>query len=117
MSECEVPQFYSHAEVVARKVHKCCECVASIDIGEKHFFVTGKWDSSINRYRQHLLCEQACEFIRDNFDDYECIGYGGLWEWYNEAKYWLNDPLHKKKPNSQAFRSIMAKIIGREREK
>jgi hypothetical protein len=115
MSDCEIPSFYSHKERLARKTHKCCECTATILPGEKHFFVTGKWDGKINRYRQHLLCEEACEFIRDSFVDYECIGYGSLWEWYCDAKDWLNDPLHKKKEDSKAFRAMMAKILWRER--
>lgn len=113
--ECEIPTFYSHAEVKARKVHVCCECAAPIPVGENHFFVTGKWEGKIDRYRQHLLCEQACEFIRDNFEYEDCIGYGSLWDWYGENKDWLDNPIHKLKPDAQMFRAMMAKIIRRER--
>lgn len=112
-ADCEVPQFYSHEERVARKAHKCCECTAPIEAGEKHFFVTGKWDGTINRYRQHFICEKACEYVRDNFQDFECLSYGALWEYFCDAKEWLRE--HKRTPDVKAFRSLIAQIRWRER--
>lgn len=114
--ECEVPLFYSHAEVVARKEHRCCECTASILPGEKHFTAVGKWvdfnNGKIRRYRQHIVCEKACEFVRDHFNDYDCIGFGELFQWIGEEAYGLKE--FKGYDDGKTFRSMIAKIRRRE---
>lgn len=83
---CELPDFYTHSEPVARKRHWCVECHAPIDIGEKHFAYRGKWNGEIQTGRQHYLCMETCMFVRDVFNDYECIGFGGLFDFYNEYR-------------------------------
>ena len=108
MSYCEIPEFFDAQWPVARKQHRCCECGQAIHIGEKHGKFTGKWDGDLSTYRQHLDCEAACVFIRDEFQDGECIGFGQLWE------YW-QDYSCKGYPRSFEFRKIMARIIRRER--
>lgn len=109
--ECELPEFYQWAEPVARKQHRCCECKAPIEKGEKHFYCTGKWDDQIQSFRQHLLCAQACMFIRDKLNGGDCICFGGLWEWVDEAK-WQCDRSH---PVWQELRRMLAAIKWRER--
>lgn len=112
---CEDPVFYSYSEPVARKQYKCCECRAPILEGEKHFCCTGKWDGSIDTYRQHFTCMEACMLIRDEFDG-ECIPFGSLQEefqeirgdgWYPKRERW--------KPAWKRLRSLMAQILWRER--
>jgi hypothetical protein len=111
--ECEIPQFYATSEPIARKVHRCCECVAPIEIGERHFLGRGKWDDKFNAYRQHTLCEKACEFVRDNFNGDECIGFGTLFEWLHEEVYELRR--FKESEKGRQLRTMVAKIIKRER--
>lgn len=114
--ECEIPLFYTHDEVVARKVHRCCECIAPIAVGEKHFIATGKWpdDKYPKRFRQHFACEKACEYIRDKFNDWECIGFGYLFEWIGSESYdCMRD--NKTQPEVKTFRDMIAKIRRRER--
>lgn len=109
--DCEIPDFYSHSDPVARKAHKCCECGVAIDKGEKHFFVTGKWGGGIQRYRQHILCMNACVYARDYLNGYECIAFGQLFEWCGEVDY-LRDT--KKSAQSKEFRGMMANILRRQ---
>lgn len=111
MSECVVPDFYSHSEPVARKQHVCCECHAPILPGEKHFSYRGKWDGYMMTGRQHLLCMKACMYIRDNMNDDECIGFGGLFEWLGEYRFDLRDT----KKEHPVFRSMLARIKWRKR--
>ncbi len=111
MSECDLPQFYNWSEPVARKQHKCCECSAPIAKGEKHFVATGKWDFGISTFRQHLLCMEACMFIRDKFNGSECICFGGLEEWVSESR-WQQDKTH---PLWRKLRGMLACIKWRER--
>lgn len=113
MSECELPQFFNWSEPVARKQHRCCECSAPIHKGEKHFSATGRWDYGIETYRQHLLCCEACMFVRDNLNGSECICFGGLREWHSEARYQYD----RKEPHPvwREFRNKLAAIKRRER--
>lgn len=105
---CEIPEFYVEAWPKANKVHACCECSALILPGEKHGKFTGKWDGRMRTYRQHIVCCEACVFIRDKFQDGECIGFGELSEYYKEYTF-------KSDEHGQELRRKMAKIIWRER--
>ncbi len=108
MSDCEIPDFYSHHEPVARKAHKCCECSAPIEKGEKHFFVSMKYEGTIESFRQHLDCMAACMEARD-VQDGECIYYGGLKDW------WASDVYVQRDLDFKKFREIFARIRRRER--
>lgn len=110
MSDCEIPDFYSHNEPVARKAHSCCECRAPIEKGEKHFQVTMKYEGEIDRFRQHLDCMYACMEVRDYQD--ECVYYSGLKEWWKEFR---QECVNDKMDGLKNFRVLFAKILRRER--
>lgn len=112
--DCEIAQFYSTAEHVARQHHPCCECSAAIVPGERYFQCTAMWEGVISRYRQHFLCQKACELVRDaGFNDDECLMYGGLQEWYEQAKH--DGEVDKGDPDWKRLRDMLAKILRRER--
>lgn len=114
MSYCELPEFFSASYHIARKKHVCCECAAPILPKEKYGAFTGKWGGDVNTYKQHLDCESACVFIRDNFNSGECISFGELgevWKEYTRSHF-------KKRhidENIKKFRLIMARILKHER--
>lgn len=108
---CEFPEFFSAQWPVAKKKHKCCECDQPIHPGEKYGRFTGKWDGDLGSFKQHLDCEKACVFIRDKFQQGECIPFGTLFEFYDE-----DDQLSKKYEDSLEFRKIMARILWRKRK-
>jgi len=110
VSDCELPQLYVCTEPKARKAHKCVECRAPIEPGEKYLRVGMKVEGEMSAYKQHLLCAQACEFYRDNIGD-ECLYYGELKEW------WGADGWHiaKDDANGPEMRTLMARIFKRER--
>jgi len=59
----------------AAKEHRCCECGATIKVGERHQYVTGKWDGFWDAYRTCM----PCKAVRD--DRMSCgWAYGRLWE-------------------------------------
>ncbi len=115
---CDVdpPAFYSWSEPVARKFYPCRECCAPILKGERHFACVGKWEGSVERIRQHLLCCQACELIRDELSNGECVCFGGLMEEFDELRGngWhtgrerYRDAWHR-------LRALLARIKWRER--
>lgn len=82
--DCELPQYYKCKERKARKSHVCCECMAPIVPGEKYLQVNGCWDYVPQVFRQHLLCAQACEFVRDATLVENCLSFGELKEWYRD---------------------------------
>jgi hypothetical protein len=111
-SYCTVPEFYTWSEPVARKQHVCVECSAPIMPGEKHFAYRGKWDG-LETGRQHLLCCEACMVIRDELNGGECICFGGLKEQFREFLEQCDD---KRKEPWKRLRSLMARILWRERQ-
>jgi len=60
--------------VKARKIHKCCECRDTINVGEKYEYVFGKWDGEIGVFKTCL----SCVSVRNNMF---CSGfvYEELW--------------------------------------
>ncbi len=115
MSECELPQYYRCAEHTARKIHDCCECSAPIVPGEKYLQINACWENRPGVYRQHLLCQAACETVRDSgMNDDECLAFGELYE------FWRTDsggPYHSTElPARQKLWVMMLGILRRERK-
>lgn len=113
MTYCDMPpEFYEWTEPTARRVHMCCECLAPINQGEKHFKASGKWAEVVSTYRQHLLCMEACMYVRDKMNDGECICFGELKEWFDEDRLY-----YVKNENAEimALRAMVARILWRER--
>lgn len=110
---CDVdePAFYSAVDRTARKQHKCCECDAPIERGEKYVVCTGKWENGVETFRQHAACCEACMFMRDKlFDGEECVPFGGMWEEYDELYKAERRAWQKDK------RDLFAAILKRERK-
>lgn len=115
MFTCDVTcDFYNWTEPVAHKEHKCCECVAPIRKGEKHLHWRGKWDGDFSSGRQHLLCCEACEVIRDNIN-HECIPFGMLRDYMSECGNYIREAARGGCEHSKRLRSLFAQIRQRER--
>jgi len=69
----DCPDVFNERMIKARKPHKCCECGAVIQVGDRHELVEGLWDGSWSRYR---TC-RACKTIRNHYCPNGSI-YGGL---------------------------------------
>lgn len=73
----DMAEFYSDREVVARKVHTCCECQRPIALGTTHHVVVGKWEGHFETYR-------TCPDCQDIRSALACGGAGPaftcLWE-------------------------------------
>ncbi len=113
-SFCSVPEFYVCEERTARKKHVCCECSAPILVGENHVYARGSWEGDFAAHRQHLLCCEACELIRDAFGG-ECIGFGCLKEEFGEMRH-IEDRIIGPATNWKRLRCLMARILWRERQ-
>lgn len=79
------PSVYGEKEVVARKEHRCVECSAPILKSEKHLRYSGRWDGNWDSGRQHLLCRDACVWVRDQLED-RCLAFGELREWWSDRR-------------------------------
>ena len=116
-SYCEMPEFYSDSEPVARKEHHCIECAAPILKGEKHYSYNGKWAGEFGSGRQHLLCRDICVYIRDHFNGRECFAFGELMEFWGDELYFERAG-ERKQPfsdRSKEVRHMMAKVLWRQR--
>lgn len=118
MSYCEWPEFYHETYPKARKSYRCVECAAPIEVGEVHLKYRGKWDGVVGGGRQHMLCRELCKFIRDEFQDGECIGFGQLFE--NECDYGFTCTDYGRKQGwnatEQKARKLLAQIKWRQRK-
>lgn len=52
----EPPEFMTEKYVNARKEHQCGECGDTIKIGERHEYVSGKWDRYFETHRTCMTC-------------------------------------------------------------
>lgn len=116
MNDCVIPEFYQTYERVARKQYHCCECNAPILKGEKHLYIIGKWEGDISTHRQHLDCCEACETIRGDFNDGECVCFGGLFEFFGEMRRGFV-PHDGQDDAWRNLRGLIAKIKWRERRR
>lgn len=87
MSYCDVSVEFTRVITVkkTRKVHICCECLAPIPIGSEAVRASGKCEGDMWQEYQHILCAEACEYVRDviNKDlrsDERCLMFGELFE-------------------------------------
>lgn len=113
MYDCEVAKFYQWSEPVARKEYACAECSATIRKGEKYFHVRMKFDGQFFVERQHLLCCEACMWIRDNLDE-GCVPFGRLQDYCREMRLDIRESAKLGNEDAQKLRSTLAKILRRE---
>lgn len=110
VSYCEIPEFYYETFPKARKPYRCVECSAPIEVGEKHLYYRMKFDGDFDHARQHMVCRELCMLLRDEFNDFECIGFGSLHEEWENFDFGDRDDKQKK------ARSLYAAIKWRERK-
>ena len=70
----DVPAVFKEDWRTARKQHKCCECGASIALGEHYHFAKGKWDGEWYEYK---TCER-CADLRKTLSAVWCVSFGNL---------------------------------------
>ncbi len=85
MSECaciwidrddDFPEVHNEKIVSARKQHKCAECGAPIEIGQKYEYVFGVWEGEPDTFKTCLDCVSArTEFFCDGWP------YGQVWDY------------------------------------
>lgn len=108
--DCDMPEFYSETFPVAARVHRCCECSAPIEIGEKHLYARGKNDGDFWYERQHMLCRELCMKLNDE-DDY-CCAFGAMKDVLQDGDYL---PPWRADDRTRAIRALYARIRLRER--
>jgi hypothetical protein len=76
----EPPEFFRENKVKARKPHRCCECLRTIERGETYQKVCGKWDGSFDTYETCLGCLDLARSV-----GVTCWGFGDLIDCFSEA--------------------------------
>jgi hypothetical protein len=79
MCDFDPPELYTEHHRTARKAHRCCECGKTIQRGESHRQVRGKWcgDWWDARTCSHCLAVEAA-YLRTG--PHACVLHGGLYE-------------------------------------
>jgi hypothetical protein len=87
---CEIPEFWSESFYIAKKQHRCCECMAPINIGEKYLSFRCKFDGQFSVFKQHMVCRELCMSIRDLIQEGECLYFGELY--HGEVEVYKSTP-------------------------
>lgn len=74
------PEFCTEVWRKAKKEHKCCECGATIQVGEEYEYISGKWDGYFSTY---TTCEK-CADLRASLAEATCPVLGELRAAYKE---------------------------------
>ena len=75
---CEIPECYGYENRKARKQHTCCECLGTIQPGERYHYHHGVWDGEAMSYKVCADCEALrADLDRDTPHD-ECTPFEGL---------------------------------------
>lgn len=75
---------YSESYPVARKEHRCDDCFATIEKGEKYFTYRGKWDGNdFESIKQCLPCKAAATWLFDSMSNSGC--------WPEDCTYEVGD--------------------------
>lgn len=108
----DMPEFVDDHAHCARKQHRCCECSAPIQVGERYIKTKGVWDGEFSEFKQHELCAEAFKHaisLNTGFDN-EGVWYGGVFEWFDdEGRFEGAVKLEEKE-----MRSMIAKMLLRE---
>jgi hypothetical protein len=66
-----LPEFYLETLRKAKKSHRCDECSADISPGENYMYISAKYDSVVQSYKQCEFCH--CSMHGDHNEN-PCIG-------------------------------------------
>lgn len=69
--DCYPPEFFNVVYRVAKKPHRCGECLRKIQPGERYQVASGKWDGNFD---SHKTCADCIEFIEKDKIDCYCFG-------------------------------------------
>ena len=69
------PEFFFTSLVRGRRTHRCCECLATISVGQRHEVSRGKWDGRFEVFRTCEDCLQVRAVMK-----LECWAFGELYE-------------------------------------
>jgi len=81
MCDCDYypPEFFNVVYRVAKKSHRCVECLRKIQPGERYEVASGKWDGNFD---SHKTCADCVEFIEKS--KIGCYCYGLLMDGIDE---------------------------------
>jgi hypothetical protein len=83
----DTPELYHEKIVKGRKDHRCYECSKTIEKGEYHHCIKGKWEGCFNEYRICLECEAILNEIKSFYENTcICLPFGSLSQLIRDAK-------------------------------
>ena len=77
----ELPTVFNEQYPKAHKEHKCCECGAKIQVGEKYHYAKGCWDGKWAAYKTCITCDDLRRELNgyDGMPPFCCLA-----EWASE---------------------------------
>lgn len=105
------PDFHSARVVTARQRHRCCECLAFIQPGERYEYVSGLWEGELSTYKTCLACVELRTKLSEHCG---CWVYEGIAEDICESYH-----RHERPPHLQWWldlRDIHYELYQRERD-
>lgn len=98
------PEFWNKAMRKAAKPHKCYECGGTIQRGETHEYVSGKWEGCFNDFRTCSRCVELREWL-SQFSCF-CWAHGSM---LDDAEEYTKDVMYRaraaKMPDAGGIRA------------
>lgn len=81
MSDC-----YRETRRTARKAHTCCECMATIDPGERYAVIDIVWEGTAETFKKCLFCTALSRLSWElcGYDEDNAAPHGDLCAWLHE---------------------------------
>lgn len=76
----EDPTVFWLGNPVARKEHKCCECLSVISPGERYELAKGVWGGEFDTFKTCSICKAVRDEANSHLQYDEKIPFECLWE-------------------------------------
>lgn len=99
-----MPSFCNTIHRVARKQHRCCECLGTIEPADVYERVTGCWDGSMATFKTCLHCETARDDLIIINKEYDWYGEDGAMFCFEGLEEELHDAMGEVRKPGEAFK-------------
>ena len=114
-----MPEAFSTITRTAAIQHRCCECGAVIEKGDRYQYSSGIWDGRPDSFKQCLSCHELMTAATENMGDCdESPSFGALREWFTEfqctgfiGEEWLNGMAEQIQVEPDRLRYLLLKPL------
>jgi len=112
-----MPAFSTTVHRVARKQHRCCECMDIIEPGDVYERVHGCWDGQFLTFKTCLHCETARDDLIQAHKDLEWVGDDGAAFMFQRLEEQLTDAAAEFRSGLGRKFQLLRHLVGMDRRR